>query len=303
VRTLRNATLLAVLFTLGIGAVRADVQLEARQRDSLGIATVTLTAAQVPRSWPATAQVIDPTPLVTLAGDLRAARFAAEVSRHELERSEQLHAADSNVSLKALEAARAQSLSDAGRAKDLLSQFSTTWGRAIGAMDERARERLIDALASGRTVLLRAETRADSSHAQLGVAHLQLLTGGERWEARVLGPAAQGASQSLGSAYLLTASTAPPLQPGRVLLAELEDRNGRLEGIKLPRSALVRWEGADWVFVEEKTNVFARRAVSPTVWLEDGCLVQQGVRAGERVVSVGAELLLAAESGAGSKGD
>ena len=295
--------LLALLLIGAIGEARADVQLEARQRASLGIATVTLTAAQVPRTWPATAQVIDPTPLVTLAGDLRAARSTAEVSRHELERSEKLHAADSNVSLKALEAARAQSLSDAGRAQDLLSQFSTAWGRAIGAMDEGARERLIGDLAAGRTVLLRAETRADSSHAQLGVAHLQLLAGEERWEARVLGPAAQGSSQSLGAAYLLTTPASPALQPGRVLLAELEDRSGRLEGIKLPRSALVRWEGADWVFIEEKTNTFARRAVHPTVWLEDGCLVQQGVRAGEHVVSVGAELLLAAESSAGSKAD
>ena len=87
--------LLALLLIGAIGEARADVQLEARQRASLGIATVTLAAAQAPRTWPATAQVIDPTPLVTLAGDLRAARSTAEVSRHELERSEKLHAASS----------------------------------------------------------------------------------------------------------------------------------------------------------------------------------------------------------------
>ena len=274
----------------------AAVHLDAQQRDNLGIATAPLALVDAPRTWAATAQVLDPTPLVTLAGELAAAQAAAEGSRHELERAVELHAADATVSQKAVEAARAQALGDAGRAAALRAQLAGAWGRALAEMSDAEREHLSRALAAGTTVLVRAETRLDSSQAQLKDARLQLLSGTQSWEARVLGAAVPGQAQALGGAYLLSAAAAPALQPGRVLVAELRDRGAALHGIKVPRSAIVRSQGGEWVFIETAANAFERRALRPAAWLDDGCVVQEGLKAGERIVITGAGLLLGAES-------
>jgi len=287
---------LIVLCACGGAHAGESVKLDAHQRENLGIATTALAAVDAPRSWAATAQVLDPTPLVSLAGELAAAQAAAEGSRHELDRALELHAADANVSQKAVEAARAQSLSDAGRAAALRAQLAGSWGRALAELPEQAREHLVHELAAGTQVLVRAETRLDSSKAQLKDARLQLLSGAESWEARVLGAATPGQGQALGGAYLLSAPAAPMLQPGRVLTAELRDRGAPLHGVKVPRGAIVRSQGEDWVFIEVAAGSFERRPLHAAAWLEDGCVVQEGVRAGERIVTTGAGLLLAAES-------
>jgi hypothetical protein len=297
------AILSLCLLSAALGA-RADVRLEPAQRDNLGIATQQAASAEVARSWPATAQVMDSAPLIGLNGDLHAAQAAAAGSAHELERSEQLHSADTNVSLKAVEAARAQALADAGRVATLRAQLAASWGRALADMDDTARNHLTSDLAGGKAVLVRAETRQiDAGQAQLTTARLSSLTGDRSWDAQVLGLAAPGAAQPLGSVYLLRAPASPALQVGRALGAELRDRSELLRGVKIPRSAIVRWQGIDWVFVEEKNNEFVRQRLQPVAWLDDGCLVQGAVRAGERIVTVGAEALLAAETASAPKAD
>ena len=90
----------------------ADVELEAEQRESLGIRTEPARAIEAPRSWPASAQVLDSAPLVAALGELRSAETAAAASRAEAERSEQLYRDDTNIARKTLDAARAQAIAD-----------------------------------------------------------------------------------------------------------------------------------------------------------------------------------------------
>ena len=300
-RRLRPQLAWAALPCLALAAVAfpawADVKLEAAQRESLGIETARLAPADAVRSLHAVAQVLDSAPLIALLSELQAADAAVSGSRSEAQRAQQLYSADNNVSLKALEAARAQAAGDVARAQGLRSQLLANWGRALQRMSEADRARLVADLSSGRTALLRAEsTEPATAGAQLQTASLQALTGDERWAAQVLGPAAQAATAGVGSTYLMRAQIELP--PGTVLQAQLHDRSRVLRGIKIPRAAIVRWQGEDWVYLEEQANSFTRHLLQPVEWLDDGCLVQAGFSAGQQVVTAGARWLLAAENSA-----
>jgi hypothetical protein len=292
-----NAGALVLGLALAAAQAKADVTLDARQRDILGIETVTLAGVDVSPTREAAAEVLDPTPLITLLGELRAARAAASGSRNELERSERLYKGEANVSLKAVEAARTQALTDGGRLDGLRVQLLANWGASLAGMSPAEQAGLAEELVSGHAALVRAEVQQiDAARLEAREAHLRVLGGPESWEAKVLGEAAHAPNQGLGAAYLLRVAAA--LQPGRVLIAELRDQRHVLHGVAVPRSAIVRFAGDDWVYIEEKANRFVRRAVHPREQIDAGWLVVDELHAGERVVSVGAGLLLGAESGA-----
>ena len=289
-RILRVALCLA---PLAFSQANAEVTLTVEQRENLGIQTTVLATVQAPRTYSATAQVLDAAPLIVLLRDLRAAQSAAHASQLELERAEQLHAADANVSSKSLEAARVQSLADAGRADALRAQLLTAWGPALATMKERERERLIADLLDAKAVLLRAESR-DGDRAAIRTGKVRLIAADEHFPAEVLGLAAAGA-QVVGRAYLLlVASTS--LQAGQVLDADLEDSQKKVGGALVPRSAIVRWQGEDWVYIESDANRFVRKSIHPVMWLDDGGIVPKELAAGQRLVAVGAAALLGVEN-------
>jgi hypothetical protein len=287
--------LIAASCVLALGGEIAygKVKLEAEQRENLAIQTVELTAAQVPYSYSTVAQVLDAAPLVAMLRDLRAAQSATESSRKELERATRLYEADANMSAKGLAAARVQALTDSGRADALRAQVLTSWGPAIAAMPDTRREQLVTDLLSARVVLVRAEVRVGGRTA-IRLGKVQLIASDERYTAEVLGLAANG-SQATGQAYLLRVVT-DSLQAGQVLNAELGDARQTISGIVVPRSAIVRWQSDDWVYIETEANHFERKLIHPVLWTMEGCLVQKELAAGQHVVTTGAALLLAAES-------
>jgi hypothetical protein len=71
-----------------------------------------------------------------------------------------------------------------------------------------------------------------------------------------------------------------------------------VSGWLLPRSALIRIDGATWVFVRESAELFVRREVTAAQMFDDGWLVTNGFGANDEVVEQGALALLALERGA-----
>jgi hypothetical protein len=66
-------------------------------------------------------------------------------------------------------------------------------------------------------------------------------------------------------------------------------------GVVLPRAAVVRFRGADWVYVRTSPGAFDRRLVQDPVPEENGLFVAQGFASGDEVVAQGAQALFAAE--------
>ena len=86
------------------------------------------------------------------------------------------------------------------------------------------------------------------------------------------------------------------LRPGLAVTAAIETNGEARAGVRVPGSALLRSEGRTWAYVEIAAGEFVRREVA--VARQEGAfdIVAQGLRAGERVVTAGAQVLLSEES-------
>jgi len=100
--------------------------------------------------------------------------------------------------------------------------------------------------------------------------------------------------QTVGVFCVVRGPAAAALRPGRTLAGEIE--TGRVvTGVVIPRSAVVRLDGADWVYVQEDADTFVRHAIVGGRPLRDGWLVAGGMPPGVAVVDRGAGSLIALE--------
>ena len=67
------------------------------------------------------------------------------------------------------------------------------------------------------------------------------------------------------------------------------------EGIIVPREAMVRAEGAAWVYEQVADNKFTRREVLLEEPTEKGWFVTKGLRAASKLVIAGAQEILSEE--------
>lgn len=287
----------AIALTMTLRVAHADVELNEQVRNNFGVATTAAMAVQTSRQWQASAQVLDGAALVSNLADLSAAQATASASSAELQRLEQLYKADTNAALKAVEAARAQAITDDGRVQSLQAQLLSAWGAGISRMKAGERKQLTQALLAGNVVLIRADISNAPTTLTAQSVRLKLIGDNTALNAKLLGALPQTNAQSLGKSYLLSAQQSKDmeLQPGQIMSAELQDMSRTTSGIKLPRAAVLRWQGRQWAYVEIEAGHYRRVALTIAQWLDDAVLVSAGIKSGDKVVTTGAGLLLGAE--------
>jgi hypothetical protein len=119
--------------------------------------------------------------------------------------------------------------------------------------------------------------------------------------ATILGPAPDSAA--LGRTFLLRVDVGErPLRPGQAVVAELARSGEPLHAIVVAESALVRYAGQSWVYVETEPGHFARaralivRFVEGEAILTDAILHGNGaIKPDTKLVRVGAASLLSQE--------
>jgi len=289
---------LIVLAILGVSAPAfADVELEAQQRESLGIRTEPARAIEAPRSWLASAQVLESAPLVTALGELRSAETAAAASRAEAERSEQLYRDDTNIARKTLDAARAQAIADEARWNSARAALLGAWGRAIAALSGAQRAKLIDDLLMGRASLVRAEhLQPLPPGSSIGVVRVAVLDSHVEMNADWLGTLPQTINPTLAGSSLLRVPAS--LSVGQILEVTMTEKHASVRGMSVPAAAVIRWRGAEWVYEEGPQNHFVRAEVRSGARVQGRALIAGEVKTPPNVVTVGARSLLGAELGA-----
>jgi hypothetical protein len=294
VRVPLSRVLLALVAASGAASSFADIRLQAEERENLGIQTEPVQMLETARHWPAAATVLDSASLVATFTDLRAAESAAEASRDEFERSDQLYRNDANVARKTRDAARTQSITDEGRVLTLRSQVLSVWGPSLVTMNPVARQRLVDELLAGRATLVRAEpVQLIPQDTPFGRAELSSLTGPARWTATVLGTLPQTSAPAFAGALLLSVPTS--LSAGTPLQARLVEAQPGVRGPSVPASAIVRWHGTEWVYEEKPANNFVRHAVRRGARAEGRAVLEGDIPGDAQIVVVGARALLGAE--------
>ncbi len=86
-----------------------------------------------------------------------------------------------------------------------------------------------------------------------------------------------------------------PLQPGMSLTAYLPLPGEPAKGVLIPRSAVIRFAGESYVYVQSGPDKFTRRPVTRAEHDPQGLFVAEGFKPGEPVVVRGAQMMLSQE--------
>jgi hypothetical protein len=270
--------------------------LNAEQQRAVGLRVTHPVPANAPERTNALGTVLDRT--VLMADDSEAAVAAAQehASSSELSRLHELYKGGAGASLKMLETAEAEDAKARADSRLAAARFAQHWG-PLAAQAPEVRRKLLDAVASGHTALVRADLPGRHT---VGVLPIQAIldVDGIQVPGRVLGSLEQ--PSDLQSAGLLIEVRSPPpgLSPGaRIPLALLSaDRTGLL----LPNDALLYGENGAYVYKQVAAKApnakvqYVPVKVTPLVPYGDGWLVK-GVDDDDEIVVHGAGVLWSLE--------
>lgn len=305
----RGALHLAMVTTLAVSLIaRGDEDddapkaggqvpaLNAEQQRAVGLKVAHPVPANAPERTAALGTVLDRTML--LADDSEAAVAAAQehASSSELSRLHEISKGGAGASLKMIETAEAQEAKARADSRLAAARFAQHWG-PLAAQSAEVRRKLLDAVSSGRTALVRADLPGRHTVGSLPIRAM-LDVDGLQVPGRVLGRLEQ--PSDLQSAALLIEVRSPPpgLAPGARIPLELvsADRTGLL----LPNEALLYGEEGAYVYKQVAPKAPADKIqyvpvkVTPLVAYGDGWLVK-GVDDDDDIVVHGAGVLWSLE--------
>ena len=278
--------------------------LTTQQRRAVGIVVAHPLVAKIPDRIESLGLVLDTTTLVSDIGDMNAAGIAAKSAKAEVARLQGLYEGGAGASVKMLEAAKAEEARTLAQSRFAVARFNQHWG-PLAAMPESKRQKLLQAVAGGRSILLRADVPGRHSLGSLPDT-AQVDVDGVPIPGRVLGVMRQAdETQSVG--LLIGVENAPAgLGPGaRVPVALMMAKR---PGLLLPRDAVLYDEHGAYVFkqLSDKSGPDKLRYLPLKVTLllgyGDGWLVS-GVDDDDDIVVGGAGVLWSLELPGGQIAD
>lgn len=269
------------------------VKLDAEAQKKVGLQLSPLEDASLAPEIKGTARVLDPAPLAALLSENAAARAALDASQKELERLTVLDR-DQNTSARALDAATAAVQRDQIAAEAARLKLVTSWGPAIAG--QKALASFVTRLVSQEAALVRVDvTPGDQPQAPPVNIRVASLSAPEApVDAQLLGLATTADPQTQGQGFLCLVKGGA-LIPGAALSGWLLLAGSPEHGVIVPRAAIVRHEGEAFVYVQTDTELFLRKEIELARPVAQGWFVEEGLKAGDKVVTIGAQQLLSEE--------
>ena len=220
-------------------------KLNAEQQRAAGIVVAHPVDAELAQKDEAIGIVLDASEMIALGGEAEAAAASARAAAAEAERVRGLYAAGAGAALKTVEAAQAEQARTRAQADATAAKFGLQW-RPIASMNVGARRKLLDALAAGSALLLRADLAGRHAIGALPARAL-LDVDGIGVPGTVLGTIAQRGEEAQGVGVLIEVDNAPAgLGPGaRVPVTLLGTKQS---GVLVPRDALLYDDGGAMVY-------------------------------------------------------
>jgi len=276
------------------------VRIDEQKTVALAIATKPLRML----TWQATrlafGHVIDPSPLVTLDGDLATAEAALTASKAESERTATL-ALTNDASRQSTEAAAARFLADKIRVDGIIRNAQLQWG-ALFSRDAAKRGTFINGLVSGSESLIRVDVMPGDALAEIPSSAQIVMIGRESEPISItdIQPATVADPKTQAQGFILRVVKPPfTLRPGMALTAWLELPGKPRAGFAVPRSAVLRHDGRSWVYVQRENDIYVRIPISLEAPLsaDDGWFITEagGLADDDPVVVLGASSLLSEE--------
>jgi hypothetical protein len=270
------------------------VKVEAAERATMGLETAALATASLKPEVKAYGHVLDASGLAGLVAEMTTAEAAARVSDAELTRLKTL-VAQNNASERALQTAEAAAVRDRAQLEAARLRLLTGWGSAIAARKDLAE--LVKSLGALESALVELEVPAGQKLEGDPVnVRLVSLDSTNTVPAQVLGPAPVVDAQMQGRGFRCLVQPNPArLTAGRTLTGFLGFAGQERTGVLVPRAAIVRYNGFAWVYRQHSEEQYERVQVELDTPLESGWFVAEGLKPQDKVVTVGAQLLLSEE--------
>jgi hypothetical protein len=273
----------------------AVIALSSKMQKDLGILFTNLAASQLSPELKGYGRVLDPAPLLALMTELASAQAAGTASSKEVDRLKTLEG-QGNASARALQTAEAAAARDRVAVQSARERLVFSWGKAVA--DQKELPAFAHDLGSLESALIRVdlpvgETLKDPP-ANARVSNL----GGASADAAFLDKATSVDPQMQGQGFLfLLKPNSLRLTAGEAVVGHLQIPGEPIRGVIIPRDAVVRTEGAGWIYVLNAGGEgFTRLEVPLDHPTEAGWFVANGVTVSNSVVVTGAQQLLSFEA-------
>ena len=223
----------------------AQPELTAAQSSAVGITLVHPLKASAAARIDGYGEVLDAASLIGDARRLASTRAAARTANAEEQRLSSLYSNGAEASLRAVESAQAAQIEAATQAQMASSAFALQWG-PIAKLSDAQRTSLIEAVSSGRSILLRADL---PGRLRLGTVPQTAMVSidGTPVPARVLGTLQRSATDSQSVGLLLQIDHAPGgIGAGARVLVSLQ--GGADKGVLVPSAALLYGDQGAYVY-------------------------------------------------------
>ena len=229
------------------------------------------------------------------------AEASMEVSKKEYQRLELLHQDAANISSRDLQQAKIDWISDKAEYENFINQINSlkessiqTWGEVL-TRKIFEQDQLINSLLGGESslilVILQAgQTITDQDNKilvkQIGLSNNPI-------KATYISRAPYTDSELQGPAYYYYTSSI--LVPGIMIEAEIKDTAKIKSGVYIPESAVIWHADKPWVYVKTEGDYFVRKEIRRHQVSDHEWFIEEGIEAGEYVISSGAQMLLSEE--------
>ena len=284
----------------------AGVTIDADTQTRLGLATGSPTAADWQPEIKAYGQVLDRAPLGDALLELSRAEIAFDSSHAELERAKVLQA-QNNISQRAYQDSETTYQQNFAAAQAAFVKIRQTWGPEIAGLTGdivlppgtiRKPNPQLAALTDSSS-LIRVDLPAGERLPDLKGA-VRLVPLAEK-VAPVNGicfdrlPVMDPQTQQQSLLCVADGVDAQKLSPGEAVTAYVKTAGNPVSGVVVPASAVIRYQGANWIYVQTGTNRFSRAAITLDKSAENGWFVADGLAATNHIVVTGVQSVLSAE--------
>lgn len=236
---------------------------------------------------------------VAAKAQVEKAQLTYEIARDEFERLNTLHNAEKNVSDKAFQAGVASFKTEQINLKSAQLALQNVHHSAVQRYGSFLADWLttnspkLQRILQQQDVLVQLSMQEDNNAnvsaktIKIQVSDHAFVTGSFVGRAPRIDPRMQSASYF----YIATANS---LTPGMNLLALMPTKN-IVEGVFVPQSAVVWWQGKAWIYVQKKELQFARREIQTDRTVSGGFITHTGLTQNDQIVVEGAQMMLSEE--------
>jgi hypothetical protein len=276
------------------------VSLTAEQIEKIGLKTVAVKAVDYSEETAGYGTVIPHEAIAQAVAEIITAQAAEKQSRSSLARTQRLSGTLGAMSADVEEANARQLAVDTAALNLAKQRLSATFGQKP-PWSNGENHALLQALAEGSTQLVRVTFPLGSLPGEvpksLSASRLGSASSGKRWKLPLIWAAP--ADATVPGRSFFSVLRAGELGEGERIIA-WAPIGASQPGVLIPADAAVISEGKYWCYIEEKPGKFSRTEMDSGKPFENGYVVMQGVKAGDKVVISGAAQLLAQESNSGA---